>query len=352
MRVGIIAANNVRYSPYIFFYTSILDSLDVMYELIVPDRNELKEMSSDVSINMFSWNRNLPTILNYIKYTNDVKRLLEKKKYDFIIALTSINAAFLGLWLKKHYNRKYIVDIRDYTHEDIYPFYLLEKVAVNNSLLNIISSRKFTEFLPQSRYLVCHNFSDNTPISEHFEKHFDPIRIGYVGGISYVEQCAKLMHLISKDIRFRLDFYGTSDQEIILKEQSKEYQCERIVFHGGYAPMEKEEILHRVDILFNAYGNGIPLLDYALSNKLYDSLAYKKPILTCSGTYMTEMAGPLAFPIDLQDDNALNDLYSWYQKTDSLIIDEYANRMIESIRRENDQTKEIITESILSVLEI
>ena len=39
--------------------------------------------------------------------------------------------------------------------------------AVNNSLMNVISSRKFTEFLPESKYLVCHNIDDKT----HEKKH-------------------------------------------------------------------------------------------------------------------------------------------------------------------------------------
>ena len=348
MRAAIVAANNIRYSPYIFFYTEILKTINLPYELIVPDRNGLNEESNGPVI-LIPWNNKLPTIINYFKYTHCVKRILRKEKYDLVIALTGINAAFLGAWLKRNFRKRYIVDIRDYSHENIYPYYALERTAVNNSLMNVISSRKFTEFLPESKYLVCHNIDDKTHEKKQFKKNSAPICIGYVGGLSYVDQCTKMMKLVSEDSRFTLEFFGTSDQEQVLKNNAEELQCNRIKFHGGYVPEEKAGILSRVDILFNAYGSGIPLLDCALSNKLYDSFIHKKPILTCAGTYMTEMAGPLAFPIDLSDNTALDQLYNWYQKINGTVVDEYADRMIDSIRKENDTTKQMIAESILAL---
>ena len=349
MKAGIIAANNIRYSPYVHFYTEILDRINLSYEIIVPDRNGLDETDNG-AVFMLPWNHKFPTVINYIKYAKHVKQRLKEKKYDVIIVLTGINAAFLGLWLSRKYNKRYIVDIRDYSHENIYPYYLLEKAALDHSLLNIISSRKFMTFLPESRYLVCHNYDDKTYVKAHFERGQDPIRIGYVGALLYAEQCIRLMKLVANDARFTMEFYGTSDQEPVLKEKAEEIQCSRIRFHGGYKPEEKAGIIQQVDILFNAYGNGTPLLDCALSNKLYDSMVYKKPILTCAGTYMTEMAGPLAFPIDLTDGNALNRLYDWYYMIDGKHADEYGDHMIESIRKENSDTKEKIAEYIMGAM--
>ena len=55
MCVGIIAANNIRYSPYIFFYTDILSKNNIEYELIYPDRNGLEENFDGVSCTL-PWN--------------------------------------------------------------------------------------------------------------------------------------------------------------------------------------------------------------------------------------------------------------------------------------------------------
>ena len=350
MLAGIIAANNIRYSPYIFFYTDILKRHDIRYELIIADRYGLDE-DFDAPVMKLPWNPQRHVIANCLEYSRGVKKILRKKKYDLLIVLTSSNAVFLSPWLKRHYEKRYIVDIRDYSHENIPLYFSLEKAAVMHSLLNVVSSGKFTSFLPEADYHVCHNYEERTGETFSFRKGEDPVRIGYVGGLSYVEQNEKLMRMVRDDPRFTLDYYGTSTKEQLLREAAKPYENERIRFHGGYAPAEKEEILWKVDILFNAYGNHSPLLDYALSNKLYDALIHRKPILTCPDTYMTEMAGPLAFAIDLDDGNALNDLYEWYQAIDGETVEAYASAKMDAIREENRETREKIDTSIRKLKE-
>ena len=49
--------------------------------------------------------------------------------------------------------RIYILAIRDYTHENIPPYFAREKRAIRASALNVVSSRKFQTFLPQGEYL-------------------------------------------------------------------------------------------------------------------------------------------------------------------------------------------------------
>lgn len=351
MRVGIIAANNIRYSPYIFFYTDILSKNDIEYELIYPDRNGLEENFDGVSYTL-PWNSKMPTLFSYALYSNSVIKVIKQRKYDALIVLTGVNAAYLGLWLKQNYAKRYIVDIRDYSHENILPYFKLESMAVQKSLMNVISSAKFTEFLPKADYSVCHNV--NQTEAEHADYSFCKangiIRIGYVGALSYIDQCKRLMKLVAVDQRFSLDFYGSSVSEPILKEYAQEIiGCDRIRFHGAYSRSEKEAIIENVDILFNAYGNGTPLLDYALSNKLYDSLIHKKPILTCPNTYMTEMGGPLAFPIDLSIARALDELYDWYMRIDGYAVKMFAEETLGSVLQENNLTRKRIAVQLMSL---
>ena len=77
MRVGIIAANNIRYSPYIFFYTEILKKIDVEYELIIADRYGLKE-NFDSVVHVLPWDHSQKTIVNYLKYTSNVKTIIRR----------------------------------------------------------------------------------------------------------------------------------------------------------------------------------------------------------------------------------------------------------------------------------
>ena len=350
MRIGIIAANNIRYSPYIFFYTDILSKNNIEYELIYPDRNGFEERFDGTS-HTLPWNRKLPTLLNYAIYSNAVKRVIKRRGYDALIVLTSVNAAYLALWLKRNYAKRYIVDIRDYSHENIPPYYYLESIALRNSLMNVISSAKFTEFLPAADYSVCHNLNqdDAEQADYSFCKAEDVIRIGYVGALAYVDQCNRLMKLVAEDERFSLDYYGSSVSEPVLKEYAQQLCCDRIRFHGAYSASEKAAIIQKTDILFNAYGNGIPLLDYALSNKLYDSLIHRKVILTCPNTFMTEMGGPLAFPIDLSSAKTLDELYDWYRGIDGHEVETFARQALETVLRENNATKGKIADELLKL---
>lgn len=350
MRVAIIAANNIRYSPYIFFYTDILTKAGMSYELIYPDRNGIEERFEGIA-HALPWHGHLPTMLSYALYAKEVIKVVKRQQYDALIVLTGVNAAYLALWLKRHDAQKYVVDIRDFSHENIRVYRALESVAVHHSLMNVISSVKFKQFLPDAAYHVCHNCdpADAERAVHSFSKAEGQVRIGYVGSLSYVEQCQQLMKLVAQDERFCLEFYGTSKAESVLQEYAKQLSCSRICFHGGYAPCEKAEIIGKVDILFNAYGNGTPLLDCALSNKLYDALIHKKAILTCPNTYMTEMGGCMAFPIDLAEDNTLDALYEWYRELDGEQLVRYADGVLAEVLRENAMTKAAIAEKLRTV---
>lgn len=339
MKVGIIAANNLCFSPYVFYYTKILDELNIDYEIIAPNRNPKIQDIQIGDVYYIDWNQKSHSIINYFKLSHEAKKIA-KKKYDYVIVLTTINAVFSYKWLKKYYKHKYIVDIRDYTYEYNRIFYYLEKKAVLNSKLNVISSKKFMTFLPEAEYYVCHNI--NTPINVlpyNFEKSQTKIIIGYVGAVAYAEQCKKIMDLIKKDDRFEFHIYGTGVAENEVFEYKSKLNCERIKMYGKYSPKEKENIIKKVDILFNAYGYGRPLVDCAISNKLYDALYYHKPILTSPHTYMHEMGGYISYAIDLLQVDNLNDLWKWYQNINQKIFDDFSTSLYKTILNEAEETE-------------
>lgn len=339
MKVGIIAASNVRYSPYIFFYTNILDDNKIDYEVIYPNRENVQDHFR-FKAHEVSWNPRFGTLVAYYLYCFKVRQLIRSNKYDFLIVLTSNNAVFLAPYLKRNYSNKYIVDIRDFSHEDIKLYYCFEKCAIEHAKLKIISSRRFEKFLPKGEYAICHNYFSLKPIQgkKEWEKR-EPITIGYIGKGGYLENCKKLCSLIEKDHRFSFEIYGMDE---IPNELEKYKGIANIHFHGKYTPDKKQEILDNLDILFNIYGHGTPLLDYAISNKLYDAFVCVKPILTSPDTYMNEMAGPFGFAIDFSDRDILNKLYDWYTTIDYQVLEEYALKMLTSIKNENNETKEKI----------
>ena len=341
MKVCIVAANNIRYSPYIYFYIEILRQLKIDYELIIPLRNDIEDPFEGV-ITEISWDKTVPTPISYYKYMKKVHKIISAKNFDALVLLTSNIAVFSNPWITRDYKGRYLVDIRDFSHENNMLFRLLEKRTIDNSYINIISSEKFKSFLPSSKYNIAHNIPVNYTEIESFKKNINsPITIGYLGTGNYIDNAFALAKLVEKDDRFQLQFWGPSIIEEKLKIKGVVFN-NHITYRGSYLPNQKEIILKESDILFNLYGYGTPLLDCALSNKLYDALIYKKGILVCPGTYMAEMAGPLGFSMDLTETKNLEEVYQWYVSINDEEVTNYAKQKINLFRNENENTKKLI----------
>lgn len=348
MRIGIVAASNLRYSPYVFFYTSILDGMEgVEYELIFPNRHGIED-ACDGKAHVLPWNGSVPTVLGYMLYARQVIGVIKKQKYDAVIVLTTNNAVFLGPWLCRHYAGKFMVDIRDYTHENIPPFYYLEKKVLAASPLNVISSDRFRRFLPPGDYSVCHNLPRDLAPRRPERSSFGPedsVTIGYLGTGGYMDNCRALARLVCADERFRLHLYGPEVLKNQIPEELYAASDGRIRYCGSFTPDQKEGVLRSVDVLFNVYGNGI-LLDYALSNKLYDAMCFRKVILTSPNTYMTDFAGPLAYAMDLSRLQDLQGLHTFMEQLDIQQLEAYADETLARIVEEQEATRRRICSRI------
>ena len=348
-KIGIVAANNIRYSPYILFYTNILDECGASYELIYPNRNQIDEAWDGIAYPL-EWNNRIHSILNYMLYTDKVIRIIKEKKYSKLIILTSVIAAYMANWLEKHYQGRFVVDIRDYTYENIKLYAYLEGKALRTAKYRVISSERFKCFLPQLEYHIAHNISVSKDYcSVKWEKHDIPIIIGYVGSVAYKRTIEALARLVKKDSRFCFYIYGGGPVQEEVKKIVTECACERVRYYGPYEPKDKPEIIGSIDILFNVYGNDSPLLLYALSNKLYDAMYYHKLVLNSIGTYMEEMCGICGYSIDLEKNGALKELYNWYKGIDEYQINEYQDRMSARFFKENSITHDAIVKFIREV---
>lgn len=339
MKIGIIAAHHIRFSPYIFYYTKILEELGFDYELIIPNKMGIIDEFSH-KVHLLPWNPQYSSLINYFLYANKVVKVIDYEKYDALIILTTVNASYLAPYLSKKYKKKYIVDIRDYTHENNRFYFFLESMGIRNAKLNVISSSKFTEFLPVSQYVVCHNINfEIKDLELLWKKPGDRIIIGHVGSISYKEQCKKLINLVKEDDRFEFHIYGKESKEKEIENIVSGLKCDRIRYFGAYLPADKEKIIPTLDILFNTYGNKNPLLDYALSNKLYDAMYYKKLLLTSPCTYMEEVGGKIAYSLDYDTESELDLLYEWVRKLRKEVVENYQNTMLQRFIQDNITTE-------------
>ena len=347
MKIAIIAANNIRVSPYVLFYLNICAENQWETHVFVPDRLEIQETISYGELHTFkSWDES-KKFSSYRKYAKWVKAQVRDRKIDFIITLTALSSVFCSpLLLSKHFKGKYIIDIRDYSYEHISLFKLIEKRLVRNAALRVISSRKYECFLPKNEnYLVCHNISfdvTSQAVTEFKTETNLPIKIGYIGAVSYEDQCYKLIDLVKNDSRFAFEIYGKGVSSELVEDYVEKIHCSRIQCHGAYQPNEKASIIKGVDILFNAYGNDSMKLTCALSNKLYDAFFYGKPLLNSPNTYMDEMGSIISFPIYLDKEKNLESLFEWYIHIDNAAATQYAKEMMFQFVQENADTINMI----------
>ena len=350
-RIGIVFFHNLRYAPFIKYYTDLLDKISgIEYEVIYYNRNRSLNEPNDNKYIPVPWigkgtnaASKIEKAANFAFWKLYVNRLLKKKKYDFIIVAMTTAAVLIEKYLTSQYIGKYIFDVRDYTQEHIKRFYEAEKRLVDHSALNVISSPGFKKFLPNGDYRICHNFSGKIIDKIKYKKKTGfPIQISYIGSISYEDQCIQLMRLVDLDERFSFFFYGNESTSHRVSLEVEHLANSRIRMLGPFMPDEKEKIYSESALVFNCYGNKHPLVLHAISNKHYDGALYRVPVLNSPGTIMDELAGKFGYALDLDNQTDLNGLFNWYEALDEVEYENYAESVVAKSTEENTETNAAI----------
>ncbi len=345
MKVLVIAPNSLRYCPYAFFYIKLLRANAIDFDVVYADRYQLKEQF-DFSAISFPWDPAKSRISQFLAYRKFLSRIAKRDQYDKVIVLTTLMAVLVNDILIKRFKNNYIVDVRDFTYENIFLYRVFEKKAIQNSSATLISSSRFTDFLPAFDYVPIYNVPDVLDSDSTFEKKSrgEVITIGYVGSIAYRSQCEKLLRLVERDDRFRFALHGNDMSGDYFETLIKNEGITKTEYFGSYLPSEKPSIIEKCDILFNAYGNGSPLLLCALSNKLTDAAIYKKAVLNSPGTFMHEKLGICSYASDLNDASDLDGLYEWYMNLNAEEVGRHYCDLIQEIKETNSRAVHVVSE--------
>ncbi len=285
----------------------------------------------------------LDKMTGYAGFASFAMDCFRKKNYDGIVLLQTQAALLLSSYLKKHYQGKYICDIRDYCFERL-PFVKgIEKSLFERSYANFISSPGYTKFLPSGvDYHLLHNNHPGIFRSEPSAAAQDPINIVFLGSIRFQSQCRRLIKAFSKDKRFKVSFIGAG--ALALKDACGDLDIEGVSFQDSFDPSQTVNLLEGADLLFNLYGNNSPFLDYALSNKLYYAAELGKPILVCPDTFMEEITLEygLGFTVDLEREDSNVKLFEEYSRFDFGAFDEGRRSFVEKVDRENDDANRLM----------
>jgi len=352
--IGIIFLLNVRYAPYIDKYIKVLEENGKEFEIIYWDRLDSPDASENLNTQVFKYSSNLNKskllkIKDFYAFRKFVINVINEKKYEKVIVLTTLTGILLSDILLKRYKGKYILDIRDYTFErnGIYK-YILKKI-VKYSHLTAISSRGFLNFLPKGdKYVITHNFQDgdiekNKNISrKNIERSL--INLDFLGSIRHFELDSKIVELFSKDTRFSLGYHGDGPHAEKFKNFINENSYD-VRLTGRYDAKAKNDILNTVDII-NGYYDGKDFVNkYAISNKFYDCIIYRIPILVNSDVYLGELVkkNNLGIVVNLNEDIDINEvIYEKYKNFDFNIFNKNCEDILKGIISDDDKFKEAI----------
>lgn len=296
-KIAVVVSCNLHWAPYYTRYEKMLSDMKNNYDLILWNREDLKEEVSD-NANLIEFcmrdvanNGNYKKIIKFYLFAKFVKRTIHKNKYDKVIFVGTYAfvPALLGRYLQKHLKDSYWIDLRDITYEHNKVFYAMEKRAIEGAHRVVISSKGYLPYLPKRNYGFIHNIDPSmNEIFPQFNKNpSEKIRISYIGNIGYLDSVKKVIDLFANDDRFELMFAGANSEKV--RQYGIANQINNIVTFGRFNRIDTVKFYNSTDIVYNVYGDDTINVRTACSNKLYYALKFHLPLLVSKNTYMEEI---------------------------------------------------------------
>ena len=354
-RICILSAVNIKHMSMISVYTDELQRQCIDFDLIYMDKYD--EVEPYPAKNIYRYvnviNTKLPKYirgLQYFKFYNYAKKILEENEYDFIIVWNDVAIFLFGKYLARKWKGKYCLNIRDYCHQKIKPIYNIFVKAVGNSAFTTLSSPGFEVFLPKYDYIYLNSLNMNV-LSQCTERprlrgENEPIRITFVGYVRFYEINKRLLDIFKNDQRFELHYYGMHSEA--LKEYAESNGIRNAVFGGGFPVQDTPKYIDKIDIINNLYGHGSMSVDYALSIKLYYGIYCKLPILVEPETYMEKITKEygMGFVVNELTDDLNDRVFQWYRSIDFECMKHKCDDALVEINRQNELFKKTLTSCI------
>lgn len=335
MKIALVCPSNTLYMPYVENYKLIINELGVDYDIINWDRFNIEEESDLVFRDSKVGHKR--GLLDYFKYSKFVLNLIKKKKYDKVIIFGIQLVFLLNKFLKKEYENKFIIDIRDY--HKIIKFFSIKK-TIDKSMFTVISSPGFKEWLPKStKYVINHN-TRATGLDETICNvvNKNSIILSYIGAIRDYDVNIQLIKDLSRSDRVRLEYHGEgviNDKLCMYIESNK---IKNVKITGRY-PREIEDSLYKSSDIINII---IPVTDInsktLLTNRLYQAVVFGKPILTNLGSYQADVIKKYNLGLVIDNiDNVEEKIVEYFSKFDKQTYNFGRELFLEKIIKENEQ---------------
>lgn len=323
MKIGLITPNNLWFCPYVSIYTKILDRLNINYDIISWNRDGREKLPLQYNKPLKTHNR-IYVLYAYMRYATHVKQILKKNSYDRLIIFTPQIGIFLATYLRSAYKNKYIFDYRDLSIEQSVCFKLFFNILLHNSFCNCISSPGFKKYLPsQFNYILSHNFDVKqaqqtiaTPNTNYSDKS-TTINILTIGGIRDYESNTEIIQALANNPKFQLSFVGKGPSAAALEDYVIENGIKNVDFEGYYKKEEEAEYIAKCTYL-NIYYPRKPSHDSAISNRFYNSLIHKRPMIVTANTTQGDFVAKYNLGIVVENCESLEQQIYDYDKNNNL----------------------------------
>lgn len=336
-KLALIVSNNLWSCPYVKIYSKLLDGWGIDYDIISWDREGREE--EGIQYTNIEKSRNpLCVFMSFVRFSAFVKRTVRKNNYSELIVFDSQLGIFLASFLKKYYQGNYVFDYRDLSIEQKTLFKKSFSTLLKNSYLNVISSPGFKKYLPQFDYTLCHNIDiikaqkGLMPVAPpDYKQGIIVLTIGAIRKDSNIE----VIDSLGDREGFTLSFVGKGPFSSILESYVKDKGYKNIVFKGFYKKEEEEPIIRESTMINIAYPL-IPSHISALSNRFYNSLIYRRPMIVTKGTIQGEYAEEYKVGLSLDDyKNLSNDICNYLKSLDDSEYDTNCKKLLSTIIEEN-----------------
>ena len=358
-KIAFICAANIKHMTLISLYTDKFKEIGQKFDIIYIDKyHEVEEYNGASNLYRFeltlksdwSFPRKLVAYWGFRKF---VKEVINKEQYDFLIIWNEFTAFMLEDYLRKRYAHKYCVNIRDENYNHIPLIQYRYKKVLEKSCFNTISSDRFREVFPKSEYLFVQSYNkeliDGVEVASSKRDLSLPIRIMFIGRMSYPETMRRAIEAFANDNRFELWLIG--DGCDIFANRVKELHANNIIIHGAFAPRETTQYLANADIIYSLNKENDVHSDTLLPIKLYYAIGRHIPILVYKSSYTYEYAKKYGFDIGITDaefDRIGDIVFDRYVKLQQRDIDDGCELAIKDIEYSRIKLNTMIEKYITS----
>ncbi len=306
MKVGLILPGTIWYAPYVRIYTRILQENSVEYQIISWNRDgkDAKEgIQYDENIHVDNGSASFSAYRRYIAF---IKRIIRANCFDRLIVFGPQMTCLLSTFLMRKFKGKFIIDYRDLSIEQKPGFRQLFALMTKISYANVVSSPGFIRCLPKRDYYLSHNF-DVDAVKQNIGLRdtmgfgsSDNIDILTIGGIRDFSSNVEVVKALANDSAFSLRFIGSGGGATQLSAYCEEHKIKNVSFKGFYQKHEEAAYV-RSSTFMNIFYPRVITHDTALSNRFYNSLIYRKPMIVTKDTMQGDYAEKYNIGVALAD---------------------------------------------------